>query len=174
MWPGEQAEGTLRVRRVVVSGRLIPATKTKHSIRDAPLPAPIAESLRELGRNVGATLFMTLLAGFKALLARYTGEEDVVIGTPIASRNHLELESIVGFFANTLVLRTDLSGDPTFRQLLGRVRDRRCCRPLGRGAETVDELVDPGSAERGTSGRGQQLAPGRLHVLTGRGLTAPG
>jgi non-ribosomal peptide synthetase component F len=87
------------------------------------LPAPIAESLRELGRNAGATLFMTLLAGFKALLARYTGEEDVVIGTPIASRNHLELESIVGFFANTLVLRTDLSGDPTFRQLLGRVRE---------------------------------------------------
>jgi non-ribosomal peptide synthetase component F len=66
---------------------------------------------------------MTLLAGFKALLARYTGEEDVVIGTPIASRNHLELESIVGFFANTLVLRTDLSEDPTFRQLLGRVRE---------------------------------------------------
>src|SRR6185437_5462026 len=87
------------------------------------LPAPIAESLRELGRNAGATLFMTLLAGFKALLARYTGEEDVVIGTPIASRNHLELESIVGFFANTLVLRTDLSEDPTFRQLLGRVRE---------------------------------------------------
>jgi aspartate racemase len=90
---------------------------------DFELPTALAESLRELSRSAGATLFMTLLAGFKALLARYTGEEDVVIGTPVASRNHLELESIVGFFANTLVLRTDLSGDPTFRQLLGRVRE---------------------------------------------------
>ena len=66
---------------------------------------------------------MTLLAAFKALLARYTGEEDIVVGTPVASRSHVELESIVGFFANTLVLRTDFAGDPTFRELLGRVRE---------------------------------------------------
>jgi amino acid adenylation domain-containing protein len=90
---------------------------------DFELPASLAHSLRELSRSASATVFMTLLAGFKALLARYTGEEDVVIGIPVANRNHVELESLVGFFANTLVLRTDLSGDPTFRQLLERVRE---------------------------------------------------
>jgi amino acid adenylation domain-containing protein len=90
---------------------------------DFELPIALADSLRHLGRAAGATLFMTLLAGFKALLARHTGAEDIVLGTPVANRNHLELESIVGFFANTLVLRTDLSGDPTFREILSRVRE---------------------------------------------------
>lgn len=87
------------------------------------LPRPVADALRQLSRSEGTTLFMTLLAGFKAILSRYTGEEDIVLGTPVANRNHVQLESIVGFFANTLVLRTDLSGDPTFRQLLERVRE---------------------------------------------------
>ena len=90
---------------------------------DFTLPLGLADSLRRLGRHEGVTPFMTMLAAFKALLARYTGETDIVLGTPVANRNHLELESIVGFFANTLVLRTDLSGDPTFRELLGRVRE---------------------------------------------------
>ena len=66
---------------------------------------------------------MVLLAGFKALLSRYTGQEDVAIGTPLAHRKHLELEPLIGLFANTLVLRTDLGGDPTFRELLARVRE---------------------------------------------------
>ncbi len=66
---------------------------------------------------------MALLAAFKALLWRYTDQEDIVVGTPVANRNYVELESVVGFFANTLALRTDLAGDPTFRQLLARVRE---------------------------------------------------
>jgi amino acid adenylation domain-containing protein len=90
---------------------------------DFQIPAGLADSLRHLGRAEGTTLFMTLLAGFKTMLARYTGAEDIVIGTPVANRNHVELEAIVGFFANTLVLRTDLAGDPTFREILGRVRE---------------------------------------------------
>ena len=90
---------------------------------DFTLPRGLAEALRQLGRREGVTPFMTMLAGFKALLARCTGTTDIVLGTPVANRNHLELESIVGFFANTLVLRTDLDGDPTFRELLGRVRE---------------------------------------------------
>jgi aspartate racemase len=90
---------------------------------DVLLPRELADGLRELSRRQGATLFMTLLAGFKALLSCYTGQEDVVIGTPLANRNHLELEPLIGLFANTLVLRTDLGGDPTFRELLARVRE---------------------------------------------------
>jgi non-ribosomal peptide synthetase component F len=66
---------------------------------------------------------MTLLAAFKALLFRYTGQEDIVVGTPIANRNRVELEELIGFFISTLALRTDLSGKPSFRELLRRVRE---------------------------------------------------
>ena len=65
---------------------------------------------------------MTLLAAFQALLYRYTGQDDLVVGSPIANRDRLEIEGLIGFFVNTLVLRADLSGDPTFRELLARVR----------------------------------------------------
>jgi len=90
---------------------------------DLVFSGALADGLREVSRQQGATLFMILLAGFKALLSRYTGQEDVVIGTPLANRNHLELEPLIGLFANTLVLRTDLGGDPSFRELLARVRE---------------------------------------------------
>ena len=66
---------------------------------------------------------MTLMAAFDLLLSRYSGQEDVVVGTPIAGRNRAEVEKLIGYFANTLVMRTDLSGDPTFRELLVRVRE---------------------------------------------------
>ena len=66
---------------------------------------------------------MTLLAAFKALLLRYTGQDDLVVGSPVAGRNRPETEELIGFFINTLVLRTDLAGDPTFRELLARVRE---------------------------------------------------
>lgn len=82
-----------------------------------------ARALKGLSQRAGVTLFMTLLAAFKTLLYRYTGQTDVVVGTPIANRNRAELEGLIGFFINTLVLRTDLSGDPSFRELLGRVRE---------------------------------------------------
>jgi len=66
---------------------------------------------------------MTMLAAFKALLMRYTGQEDIVVGAVVAGRTRSEIERLIGFFVNTLVLRTDLSGDPTFRELVGRVRE---------------------------------------------------
>jgi amino acid adenylation domain-containing protein/FkbM family methyltransferase len=80
-------------------------------------------SLRALGLREGATPFMTLLAAFKTLLFRYTGEHDLCVGTPIAGRTRTELEDLIGLFVNTLVLRTDLGGDPTFVELLRRVRE---------------------------------------------------
>jgi amino acid adenylation domain-containing protein len=87
------------------------------------VPEATARALRRLSREQGASLFMTLLAGFQALLARLAGQEDVVVGTPIAGRRHPETEGLIGFFLNTLALRTDLSGNPTFRELLARVRE---------------------------------------------------
>ena len=87
------------------------------------LPKSLREELEELSRREGVTLFMTLLAAFKTLLYRYTGQEDILVGTPIANRNRAELEGLIGFFANTLVLRTSLSGNPSFSDLLRKVRE---------------------------------------------------
>jgi amino acid adenylation domain-containing protein len=86
-------------------------------------PSDLVESLKALSRQEGVTLFMTLVAGFQALLLRYAGQDDVTVGTSIANRNRAEIEPLIGFFVNMLVLRTDLSGDPTFRELLHRVRE---------------------------------------------------
>ncbi len=88
-----------------------------------PVPGPLAAALAGLGRRRGASLFMTLLAGFSALLARVSNQPDVVVGSPIAGRNRAEIEGLIGFFVNTLALRADLGGDPGFDSLLGQVRE---------------------------------------------------
>ncbi len=87
------------------------------------LPESLGEPLRILSRREDVTLYILLSAVFQALLVRYTGQYDIVIGTPVAGRTHLETENLIGAFFNTLVLRTDLSGNPSFRKLLRRVRD---------------------------------------------------
>ena len=87
-----------------------------------PVSAPLSTALRELSRRENITLFMVLLASFKVLLHRYTQQEDLVVGSPTASRNWPEVEGLIGCFINTVVFRTDLSGNPTFRELLSRVR----------------------------------------------------
>src|SRR5689334_5684573 len=87
------------------------------------LPADLTDKLKKLSNSEGATLFMTLLAAFNVLLFRYTGEQDIVVGSPIAGRNRIETEPLIGFFVNSLALRTDLSGNPTFRELVGRVKE---------------------------------------------------
>ncbi|HZG54634.1 MAG TPA: condensation domain-containing protein, partial [Pyrinomonadaceae bacterium] len=101
-----------------------------------------------LSHSAGATPFMTLLAGFEALLYRYTGQEQMLIGAPIANRTRGETEGLIGFFVNTLVVRGDLSGDPTFNELIARVRETA----LGGYAHQdvpFDKLVEELQPERG-------------------------
>jgi amino acid adenylation domain-containing protein len=87
------------------------------------VPRTLADELQSLGRREGATLFMTLLAVFDVLLLAYTDQEDLVVGSPVAGRNLVEIENIIGFFVNMVVLRTDVSGNPSFRELLRRTRE---------------------------------------------------
>ena len=92
----------------------------KHSVQ---IDAKLAQDIVELGQKENATPFMVLLATFEVLLWRYTGVPDFVLGTPMAGRSHLELEPLIGLFVNTLPLRANVAGNPTFRELLQRVRD---------------------------------------------------
>lgn len=87
------------------------------------IPGELADAIRRLSRREGATLFIVLLAAFKVLLHRYSGQNDILVGTPIANRDRAEIENLIGFFLNTLVLRTDVSPSSTFKQLLAQVRE---------------------------------------------------
>ena len=101
-----------------------PAVQTFHGAHQSILlPKTVGDGLKALSRQEGATLFMALLAAFTILLHGYTNQDDLVVGTPTANRNRLEIEGLIGFFVNTLVLRTDLSDNPSFRDLLRRVRE---------------------------------------------------
>ncbi len=101
-----------------------PASQTHNGARELLLLSPgLVEHLKALSLRENVTLFMTLLAAFQTLLYRYTEDSDIVVGTPAANRKRVETESLIGFFVNTVVVRTDLSGEPTFRQLLSRVRE---------------------------------------------------
>jgi amino acid adenylation domain-containing protein len=100
------------------------ATQThRGAVESIELPQNLVESARQLSRREGASLFMVLLTVFKVLLYRLTGHEDIAVGTPISGRNRMELERLIGFFMNTIVMRSDLSGEPPFQDLLGRVRE---------------------------------------------------
>ncbi|HEX7242847.1 MAG TPA: amino acid adenylation domain-containing protein, partial [Longimicrobiaceae bacterium] len=131
---GEVLDAQLRYWRETLEGAPrvleLPTDHPRGSVLDVAevgrpfeVSAATTRGLRALARRESATLFMTLLAGWQTLLGRYTGQDDVVVGTPIANRTSAELEGLIGFFVNTLVLRGDLSGDPGFGELLGRVRE---------------------------------------------------
>jgi acyl carrier protein len=93
------------------------------AVQKLVLTPEMTQELKALGQRESTTLFMTMLAAFECLLHRYTGQVDMVVGTGVANRNRSEIEDLIGFFVNMLVMRTDLSGNPTFKQLLARVRE---------------------------------------------------
>ncbi len=99
-----------------------PATSTSGFHRRTWIPSALKQALNSLSHAESATMFMTLFAAFAALLSRYSGQDDIVVGSPFANRRLPEIENLIGCFMNPLPLRVDLSGNPTFRQLLGRVR----------------------------------------------------
>ncbi|GCF09960.1 non-ribosomal peptide synthetase/type I polyketide synthase [Dictyobacter arantiisoli] len=114
------------------------------------LPPSLTASLQALSRSEGVTLFMTLLATFQMLLATYTGQDDITVGTPVTNRNRTELEGLIGFFVNTLVLRTDLSHNPGFIELLARVRET-CLEAYTHQDLPFEQIVDAIQPERDLS-----------------------
>ena len=131
---GEELERQLAYWREQLGGELprleLPTDRERPAVpsyRGAQLgfrlSPEVSAGLKELSRREGVTLFMTLLAAFQTLLHRYSGQEDIVVGSPVAGRNYRETEGLIGFFVNTLALRTDLSGEPTFVELLQRVKE---------------------------------------------------
>jgi pristinamycin I synthase-3/4 len=132
---GERLERELSYWREQLGGELptleLPTDRVRpatHTYRGAgeylELSPALVENLKTLSRREGVTLYMTLLAAFNVLLARYSGQADICIGTPIAGRTRAETEELIGFFVNTLVLRADMSGNPGFREFLAQVRER--------------------------------------------------
>jgi hypothetical protein len=129
---GEVLEAQLAYWRRQLAGLSVLDLPTDHQRPAVPtfrgaaqgfaLSPALSADLLALSRREGVTLFMTLLAAFQALLARYSGQDDIAIGTDIANRNRAEIEELIGFFVNQLVLRTNLSGNPTFRAVLWQVR----------------------------------------------------
>jgi amino acid adenylation domain-containing protein/thioester reductase-like protein len=114
------------------------------------ISGPLRASLEALGREEGATLFMTTLMGFQMLLSCYTGGEDIVVGTPVAGRNRAELEGLIGFFVNIVLVRVSLRGDPTVRGLLARVR-QACLEAYKDQDVPFEKLVEELRPERSLS-----------------------
>ncbi|MFQ3630439.1 amino acid adenylation domain-containing protein, partial [Roseiflexus sp.] len=125
-----------------------PAVQSHNGARlGVELPPPLLAALRSFARNEDVTLFTVLLAGLNGLLLRYTGQEDLCIGMPVAGRTHRAVEDVVGFFVNTLVLRTDLSGSPSFRETVRRVQ-RVLIEALAHQEAPFERVVDVVQPER--------------------------
>ena len=119
----QQLSGSLPILQLPTDHPRPPVQTYRGTYQSLKLPLNLTKALKALSRQKGVTLFMTLLAAFQTLLSRYSGQEDIIVGTPIAGRNQVETEGLIGFFVNTLAIRTNLSGNPSFRQLLSQVRE---------------------------------------------------
>jgi hypothetical protein len=117
-----------------------PVPSFRGTSQDFLLPTALSQAINALSREAGTTLFMTMLAAFQVLLARYSGQDSLLIGIPSANRSHPDLEGVVGCFVNTLVLHGDLSGNPSFRELLTRVRES-CLEAYTRQDLPFEQLV---------------------------------
>ncbi len=131
---GDALDGELEYWRRQLAGELpvikLPSDRPRPPVKtfggawcSLRLPPELVQATSALARSQGVTLFMVMLATYQTLLHRYSGQSDILVGSPIAGRNRAEAEQLIGVFINTLVMRTDLSGKPTFEQLLGRVRE---------------------------------------------------
>jgi len=136
-----QLQGPLPVLDLPVDRPRPPIQTFRGAGRSLRPPKSLVEALKTLGRQEEVTLFMTLLATFQTLLHAYTGQEDILVGTPISTRRHAETEGLIGLFINTLVLRTDLSGNPSVRELLRRVR-KVCLEAYAHQEVPFEKLVD--------------------------------
>lgn len=114
------------------------------------IPATLTSKVKQLTQKQGTTLFMTLLAVFKVLLYRYSGQESIAVGTPIANRNRSEIEGLIGFFVNSLVMYTDLGGDPSFTEVLNRVK-QTALEAYGNQDIPFEKLVEELQLERSLS-----------------------
>jgi amino acid adenylation domain-containing protein len=119
----QQLEGAPRLLRLPTDRPRPIKRSFRCSSQPLSVPRDLFEKIERLSRQEGVTLFMTLLAAYQTLLFRYTGQDDICVGSPIANRNRAEIEDLIGYFVNILVLRTDLSGNPSFQELLKRVRE---------------------------------------------------
>jgi hypothetical protein len=174
---GKQLGGDLPVLELPTD-RPRPVVQTFNGAhRSEKLSKELSEQLKALSQREGVTLYMLLLAAFQVLLSRYGGQEEIIVGSPIAGRNRAEIEGLIGFFVNTLVMRTDLSGNPTFRELLRRVKEVA----LGAYAHQdlpFEKLVEELQPERSLSHSplfqvmfALQNAPGRALELEGLRLS---
>ncbi|PLZ94164.1 non-ribosomal peptide synthetase [Fischerella muscicola CCMEE 5323] len=118
----QQLGGKLPVLNLPTDRPRSPIQTFKGAQAKLTLSPTLTAELKKLGHSEGATLFMTMLAAFKVLLYRYTGQTDILVGSPIANRNQTEVKALIGYFVNVLVLRTDLANQPSFRELLSRVK----------------------------------------------------
>ncbi|MGK7878448.1 MAG: amino acid adenylation domain-containing protein, partial [Xenococcaceae cyanobacterium] len=119
----QQLSGSLPLLQLPTDYPRPPIQTYQGAYQSLELSLDLTEALKTLSQQEGATLFTTLLAAFQTLLSRYSGQEDIIIGTPVAGRNQVETEGLIGFFINSLAIRTNLSGNPSFRQLLSQVRE---------------------------------------------------
>ncbi|WPB73702.1 amino acid adenylation domain-containing protein [Archangium violaceum] len=140
-WWKQQLAGAPPVLELPTDRPRPPLRSARGAVLRVMLSPALSGAVKELSRKQGVTPFMTLLAGFHALLARYSGQSDLVVGSPISGRNRREVEGLVGFFANTLALRVDGTGAGSFRELLGRVRTA-CLGAYAHPDLPFEQLVD--------------------------------